>query len=184
MKKQDNADLVEYLLKTKLKFKRGKAGRPTAGPWTTGLMIMDDLHESWYGPGQDYRLCVNLALAFKHPKKSQRTIAQAKILNSIKEKAFEGKQRDFFQRLADAMEATKNVPFDPLGVAVKLAYKIHRKKSQSDPTPKQLVVIAEDFFDIKDGKEKVFNSLRSSLYRTAERVLRYIADQADGDEED
>ena len=170
MNKQGNADLVEYLLKTKLKLKRGKAGRPTAGPWTTGLMIMDDLHESWYGPGQDYRLCVDLAWAFKHPIKKQREKAQAKILNSIKEKAFKGKQRDFFQRLADAMEATKNVPFDPSGVAVKLAYKIHRMKCKTDPTQAQVVAIAEDFFEMKTAKER--DSVRASLFRTAKKLLR------------
>ena len=176
MKKQRNADLVDYLLKAKLKLKRGKAGRPSSGGWSTGLTIMDDLHTSWYGPGQDYRLCVNLALAFKHPNKKQREKAQENVLKFIKQNAFKQGQRDFFQRLADAMEATRNVPFDPLGVAIKLAYKVHRMKSEADPTPTEIVVIAERFFDLKDGKDKDFFSLRASLFRTAKKVLRNWVD--------
>jgi hypothetical protein len=171
-KRYEQPGLVEYLLKTKLTFKRGKAGRPSSGGWFTGLTIWDSLYSSWYGPGQDYDLCVNLALAFKHPSKRHREKAQDNVLKFIKQKAFKQGQRDFFQRLADAMEATRNVPFDPLGVAIKLAYKIHRTKSEADPTPTELVVIAERFFDIKNGKDKDFFSLRASLFRTAKKVLQ------------
>ena len=68
------------------------------------------------------------------------------------------------------MEATKNVPFDPSGVAVKLAYKIHRMKCKTDPTQAQVVAIAEDFFEMKTAKER--DSVRASLFRTAKKLLR------------
>ena len=171
-KRYEQPGLVEYLLKKKLTFKRGRAGRPSSGAWTTGVTIYDSLYSSWYGPGQDYRLCVNLALAFKHPSKRHKEKAQKNVLKLIKQKAFKEGERDFFQRLADAMEATRNVPFDPLGVAVKLALKIHRTNSEADPTPVELVAIAEDFFDMKGKKENDFFSLRGSLFRTARKVLR------------
>jgi hypothetical protein len=76
----------------------------------------------------------------------------------------------FFHRLADSITAVQESPFDPLGVAVGLAYKKHELKHDNEPTTAQVVAIAEDFFDMKTTKER--DSVRASLFRTAKKVLR------------
>jgi len=51
-----------------------------------------------------------------------------------------------------------------------LACKKHELKHDNEPTPAQVVTIAEDFFDMKTAKER--DSVRASLFRTAKNALR------------
>ena len=78
---------------------------------------------------------------------------------------------EFFHRLADSITAVQESPFDPLGVAVGLAYKKHELKDGTETSPAQVVAIAEDFFDMKTAKER--DSVRASLFRTAKKVLDF-----------
>ena len=175
MKKQRNADLVDYLLRTTNRFTRGRAGRPEKRK-SYGLYAFRSpgdacSHSSYFGPGRDYDLCRDLLFSMCHPVGRIKAKAKRAVGRRI-QSALNTHNVEFFHRLADSITAVQESPFDPLGVAVGLAYKKHELKHDNEPTPSQLVVIAERFFELKDGKDKDFFSLRASLFRTAKKVLQ------------
>ena len=175
MRKQRNADLVDYLLRTTNRFTRGRAGRPEKRK-SYGLYAFRSpgdacSYSSYFGPGRDYDLCRDLLFSMRHPVGLIKFKAKRAVGRRI-QSALNTHNVDFFHRLADAITAVQESPFDPLGVAVGLAYRKHEQKHGTEPTPAQVVAIAEDFFDMKDGLGKSRDSVRASLFRTAKKLLR------------
>jgi hypothetical protein len=178
MKKQRNADLVDYLLRKTNRFTRGRAGRPKKRK-SYGLYAFRSAgdacsYSSFFGFGRDYDLCRDLLFSMRHPVGRIKAKAKRAVSRRI-QTALNTHNVAFFHRLADSITAVQESPFDPLGIAVGLAYKKHELKHDSEPTPNDLVTIAQDFFDLKDKEEKEFNSLRASLFRTAKKVLCFLA---------
>ena len=173
MKKQRNADLVDYLLRTTNRFTRGRAGRPWKRK-SYGLYAFRSpgdacSYSSYFGPGRDYDLCRDLLFSMRHPVGRIKADSKRAVARRI-QSALNTHNVKFFHRLADSITAVQESPFDPLGVAVGLAYKKHELKHDNEPTTAQVVAIAEDFFDMKTTKER--DSVRASLFRTAKKVLR------------
>ena len=172
MKKQGNADLVEFLLRTTPRFTRGRAGRPQKQK-TYGIYAFRSpgdacSYSSFFGPERDYHLCRDLLFSIRHPRLQTRAEAKRAVRVRV-QCALNTHSVEFFHRLADSIKAVKDSPFDPLGVAVGLAYKKHEQEHDTKPTPAQVVVIAEDFFQMKSAKER--DSVRASLFRTAKKLL-------------
>ena len=176
MKKQRNADLVDYLIRTTNRFTRGRAGRPEKRK-SYGLYAFRSpgdacSYSSYFGPGRDYDLCRDLLFSMRHPVGRKKAKAKRAVGRRI-QSASNTYNVEFFHRLADSITAVEKSPFDPLGVAVGLAYKKHELKDDTEPTTAQLVTIAEDFFEMKTAQER--DSVRASLFRTAKKLLQYYA---------
>jgi hypothetical protein len=172
MKKQRNADLVDYLLRTRPKFSRGEAGRKAPNAWkrTDGVISSAHLLASYWGWDVEYLYCEMLEFALKHHNKVVRNKNQKELLKVISKHISAGSTR-IFAELGNAVRAIKEAPYDPLGTSISLALIIiENRKDRNRTTPAQVVAIAEDFFDMKTAKER--DSVRASLFRTAKKVLR------------
>ena len=174
----ERGGLVEFLLETHTKFARGKAGRPgtTKAHGFYAFRHPSDAwcHSAYFGPRQDYDLCRDLLFSDLHPSRMVKARAKKAVIRRVQD-ALNTNKKAFFIRLADSVGAVQKAPFDPLGVALGLAFKEHERihGPDSEPLPVQLVEKAEDFFDMKNAKER--DSVRASLFRTAKNTLRTLA---------
>jgi hypothetical protein len=191
-----NAELADYLLRTRPKFCRGEAGRkpPNWLEETDGAYTFAHLLTSYWGFDVEYRLCEMLEFSTKHHNKAVRQTNQKELLKIISKDMSEGKTR-IFEELGKAVRAVKEAPHDPLRTSITMALHIiesSRKKGEltsaqralltkksvnlgeffqaGRPTPSQVVAIAEDFFEMSNASER--DSVRASLFRTAKKVLR------------
>jgi len=172
VKRERNADLVDYLLRTRPKFNRGEAGRKAPNAWerTDGVITSAHLLSSYWGWNVEYLYCEMLEFALKHHNKAVRQKNKKELLKVISKHLSTGSTR-FFEELGNAGRAIKEAPYDSLGTAVCLALIIiENRKEKEQPTPTQVVAIAEDFFQMRTGSER--DSVRASLFRTAKKVLR------------
>jgi hypothetical protein len=191
-----NAELADYLLRTRPKFCRGEAGRkpPNWLEETDGAYTFAHLLTSYWGFDVEYRLCEMLEFSTKHHNKAVRQTNQKELLKIISKDMSEGKTR-IFEELGKAVRAVKEAPHDPLRTSITMALHIiesSRKKGEltsaqralltkksvnlgeffqaGRPTSSQVVAIAEDFFEMSNASER--DSVRASLFRTAKKVLR------------
>ena len=196
-----NAELADYLLRTRPKFSRGEAGRkkPNWLEKTDGVFTFAHLLTSYWGFDVEYRYCELLEFATKHHNKAVRLTNQKELLGLISKDMSEGKTQ-IFEKLGKAVRAVKEAPHDPLRTSITMALHIIecgrkegdltssqrallKKKSVNlgeffqagRPTPAQVVAIAEDFFEMKTANER--ESVRASLFRTTKKVLRKWADR-------
>jgi hypothetical protein len=175
-KRYERGGLVEFLLENHKRFTRGKAGRPKTTK-AYGLYAFRSAGDGWchsayFGPRQDYDLCRDLLFSERHSSKMVRTRAKKAVMRRVQD-ALKANEKEFFNRLADSVKAVQEAPFDPLGVALGLAYKEYERIHEPDikPLPVQLVEKAWDFFDLNGKKEKDYDSLRVSLTTKATRLL-------------
>ena len=196
-----NAELADYLLRTRPKFCRGEAGRkpPNWLEETDGAYTFAHLLTSYWGFDVEYRLCEILEFSTKHHNKAVRQKNQKELLKVISKNMSAGNTR-IFEEIGKAVRAINEAPHDPLRTSITMALHIiesSRKEGEltkaqralltkrsvnageffeaGRPTPAQVVTIAEDFFEMKTEKER--NSVRTSLFRTAKKVLRKWADR-------
>jgi len=170
----ERGGLVEFLLENHKRFTRGKAGRP-GNTQAYGLYAFRSpsdgwCHSAYFGPRQDYDLCRDLLFSERHSSKMVRTRAKKAVMRRVQD-ALKANEKEFFNRLADSVKAVQEAPFDPLGVALGLAYKEYERIHEPDikPLPVQLVEKAEGFFDMQTAQER--DSVRRSLFRTAKKLL-------------
>jgi hypothetical protein len=175
-KRYERGGLVEFLVENHKRFTRGKAGRPGTTQ-AYGLYVFRSpgdgwCHSAYFGPRQDYDLCRDLLFSERHSSKKVKALAKKAVMRRVQD-ALNTNQKAFFYRLADSVKAVQEAPFDPVGVALGLAYKEYERIHGPDikPLPVQLVEKAWDFFDLKDKKERDYDSLRVSLTTKATRLL-------------
>ncbi len=173
-KRYERGGLVEFLLENHTKFARGKAGRPGTTQ-AYGLYAFRSpgdgwCHSAYFGPRQDYDLCRDLLFSERHSSQKVKALAKKAVMRRVRD-ALNTNQKAFFNRLADSVKAVQEAPFDPVGLALGLAWceyeRIH--EPDSEPLPVQLVEKARNYFEATT--EKQFNSLRVSLTKKASRLI-------------
>ena len=183
---EPDVELADYLLRTRPRFSRGVAGRKQPHPLETlrksvpkiihsKLIHSASLPLAYWGPGVEYLYCHKLEFALKHHDKAVRKKNQVELLALLLKSLASGNTRPL-KELGSAVRAIEQAPFDPLGTSLAVAFIILAKgNKKDDPTPAQLVAIAEDFFDMKNGLAESRDSVRASLFRTAKKLLQYYA---------
>ena len=171
MKKQGNHYLVEYLLRTRPKFKRGTAGRRHEN-LCLKFSVPAELHilSAYWGWDVSFLHCEMLEFALKHPSKTIRKKNNTELVTMLGRELSRGNIHSLVE-LAKALKAIKRAPHDPLTLSLMLALQIIPSSHPiTKPTQAQVVAIAEDFFEMKTERER--NSVRGSLFRTAKKLLQ------------
>jgi len=177
-------DLIEWLLRTRPKFRRGVPGRRNRSrDWVTPVKttkagwihhVSLAIYQAWYGDGLNYEICDQIGRAFREPTNQNRKTSQALTLARIKiamDKGF----LDIFKFMDEHLDAVKNAPASPLEVAVGLAFFELKKnwKQEKAPNPARWVEESEKMFE-ETRSEKQMMSLRASLFRTMRGFLKRI----------
>lgn len=170
-------ELAEFLLGKKATWPRGGVGRPWPSKWI-GLDLGVDparslLGWAFFGEGLDHRLCLDLYILFHYRNHKEGAEAVKRILARVREELTgEGRPAEaqgfpigFLKKLGPSAEAVR-VPVDPNGSALALALvKLGGSAKAGD-----LVNEAENFFHgVETARQR--DSLRASLFRSAERLL-------------
>ena len=183
-REEKGMDLVEWLIKTKPKFKRGMPGRKTRPhKWVRSSVlerggkidhVSNAIYEAWYGKGLNYDVCDQLARAFRLPTNENREKCQM-IVCAYVLKAMNSGFSEIFSFLEEHMYAVSKAPVSPLHVAVGLAFFNLRKNWNSEKTPNlaRWVEEAEKMFE-ETKYEKPMLSLRGTLFRTINDFLKKL----------